>query len=375
MSYTSRSLNPPKLLCAAATLLTLSTVFACQEQTVVNHAEPITKPIAVSVVELRRKPWAPTIFAFGQFESAAKAEVGVDFPGVVLSVGFEEGQHVTAGATLIKLDDRKQKLRMQKALAQLASVKAKLEQTQTSYRRYQALGDKQAVSRDQLKRARAEFETARGEYNAALAAEALARHELKETSVKSPVEGIVIKRTVEPGQTVAAGTPLAQIQAIHTLRMVTYVTEQEVNLLQIGAPLRVSSPGVPGRDYTGHIEMIGSSADGDTGNFVLKLAVSNVDGLLKEGMSARAELSGVHHANVLLIPRSALVDRGQRRVVYKAVQDQAIEVEPVLGVSDGPWIPVTSGLAPGDLLIVDGLELIIGGVAVTINGAGEGDLG
>ncbi|MGI9285881.1 MAG: efflux RND transporter periplasmic adaptor subunit [Pseudomonadales bacterium] len=375
MSYTNRSLKTQKLLYAAATLLMLSTLSACQEQAVVNHAEPIVKPVTVAVVELQRKPWAPTIFAFGQFESSAKAEVGVDFPGVVQSVDFEEGQQVVAGATLVKLDDRKQKLRMQKVLAQLTSVRAKLEQTQASYRRYQALGNKQAVSRDQLKRALTEFEAVRGEHNAALAAEALARHELKETRVKSPVEGIIIKRTVEPGQTVAAGTPLAQIQAIDTLRVVTYVTEQEVNLLQVGASLRVLSPGAPGRSYTGHIEMIGSSADSDTGNFVLKLAVSNVDGLLKEGMSARVELTGLQNANVLLIPRSALVDRGQRRVVYKAVQEQAIEVEPVLGVSDGPWIPVTSGLAPGDLLIVDGLELIIGGVVVNINGKPDGDLG
>lgn len=375
MSDTNRFLQSQKFLLTASTLMALALLPACQEQAVANRATATVEPIAVEVLELKPKTWSPTISAFGQFESAAKAEVGVDFPGLVKAVDFEEGQHVTAGAILIKLDDRKQQLRLQKALAQLASVKATLEQTQASYRRYQALAKKRAVSRDQLKRVQTEFESATGEHKVAITAEALARHELEQTNVTSPVDGVVIKRTVEPGQTVAAGTALAQIQLVDTLRVVTYVTEKEVNLLQIGAPLRINSPGVPGRSYKGHIEMIGSSADGDTGNFVLKLAVRNADGQLKEGMSARVELTGVQHTNVLLIPRAALVDRGQRRVVYKAVQDQAIEVEPVLGVSDGAWIPVTAGLAAGDLLIVDGLELVIGGVAVTVSSQSDADLG
>ena len=103
-----------------------------------------------------------------------------------------------------------------------------------------------------------------------------------------------------------------------------------------------------------------------TGNFPVRLAVSNKEGLLRPGMAARVELRGIQHAGALLLPASALVDRKRRRVAYRVVDGMAEEVEPVVAATTGDRLPVLRGLRQGDRVIVSGLEWVTDGAEVQI---------
>jgi membrane fusion protein (multidrug efflux system) len=133
----------------------------------------------------------------------------------------------------------------------------------------------------------------------------------------------------------------------------------------MGEVAPMTSPGVPGREYEARIELVGNSADPLTGNFVVKLTVNNSDRRLRAGMSVRLRLKGMQRENTLLIPKSALVDRNRRRVVFRLVDGRAQEVEPLIGVSNDDNTPVYGGLQAGDQLILAPLKLIQDGKQVS----------
>jgi RND family efflux transporter MFP subunit len=148
--------------------------------------------------------------------------------------------------------------------------------------------------------------------------------------------------------------------------VVTYVTEKDINHLRLGSEATVTTPGVQGRTYTARIESLGAKADPSTGNFSVKLAIGNADGLLRPGMTARVTLPGLQYENAILIPDAALVDRNRRRVAYKVVAGKAVEVEPVVTLSAGDQVHVLAGLQAGDQLIIGGLANVVDGTPVKV---------
>ncbi len=201
------------------------------------------------------------------------------------------------------------------------------------------------------------------------AAKALSQQHLKETTVISPVDGVIHQRNVEPGQTVLPGDALAKVEVTDTLRAVTYISQREVNLLRLGEEVPMASPGVPGREYSARVELVGNSADPQTGNFIVKLTVNNSDHRLRAGMSVRLRLRGMQRENTILVPKSALVDRNRRRLLYRMIDGRAQEVEPMMGVSGDSMVPIYSGLAAGDQLILSPLELLQQGKPVVVEQA------
>jgi len=350
-----------RILTSAIAVISLA-LAGCSGDDLAPDSTPAT--LSVNTHTVAATEWSPEIHAFGTFESADKTYLSVDSPDLVSSVYFDAGQAVNAGDILIELDGKKQELRLQQATADVSSAKAMLEKAQSTHERYRSLFSRQMISKEQMKQAETDFESAQARLRQASAAEALAQQELKETTVRSPVDGVVESRSVEAGQNVMPGQQLGVIQGINTLRVVTYVTQREVNSLQIGETAPISTQGVPGRQWQGRVELIGSTAEPSTGNFAVRLAVNDPDGLLREGMSARVILKGFTVPDALLIPRSALTDRDRRRVVYTIKDGKAVMVEPVLGLADSERVRVLAGLEAGDQVITSRLDLIVEGTPV-----------
>lgn len=322
--------------------------------------------LEVNTVVVEPQNWQASFDSYGYLESTETVTISIDFSGTVREVKFRAGEVVTAGQVLIELDSRKQKLQLQRAAANLERAKADLEKTQSTFQRHRNLATTGALSQEQFKQSQTDYERAAATLNEVEAALALAQQALRETTIISPVDGTVDERNVEPGQTVLPGNSLAVLEVTDTLRAVTYISQREVNLIRMGEVAPMTSPGVPGREYEARVELVGNSADPLTGNFVVKLTVNNSDRRLRAGMSVRLLLKGMLRENTLLIPKSALVDRNRRRVVYRLVDGRAQEVEPLIGVSNDDSTPVYGGLQAGDQLILSPLELIQDGKAVVV---------
>lgn len=353
-----------KICCFLSTAFTLS---ACDSTSDQQAPAPLATVLKVSALTLQPQTWQVAFNSYGYLESTEKVTISVDFSGTIKQVHFKQGDDIHAGQLLIELDDRKQRLRLDKARANVVSNQAQLDKAQSTFQRHRELVATGALSKEQFKQSQADFERSQAVLGESQAALSLAQQDLSETRIISPVDGSVSQRSAELGQTVLAGNPLATVEVTDTLRVVTYVSEKEVNLLRVGEVAPVTSPAVPGREYLARIELTGSSADPKTGNFVVKLTLNNEDHLLRSGMSARIKLTGLRRANTLVIPKSAVVDRNRRKVVYRVREGLAEEVEASFGVSNSDQLPVLSGLLAGDTIITSHLEYLQQGKAIAIS--------
>lgn len=347
---------------------------ACSEPAseAVVDVQPTT--LTVQTYTLKTQPWQLGFDSYGYLESTEKIAVGVDFSGTVDKVFFEQGEAIKAGQALIELDSSKQKLRLKRAEATLESANAELEKADSTYQRHRNLVANGALSKEEFKKSQSDFERASANVQDARAALSLAQQELRETTVISPVDGTVVESDLERGQVVLPGDTLAVVQVTDTLRMVTYISQKEVNLLNIGDKASVVSPAVPGREYEARVELIGSDADPNTGNYVVKLTINNQDRVLRSGMSARAKLQGMVMENTLLLPKKAIVDRNRRKVVFRVKGNSVEAVQPVFGVAGtGEYIPVFTGLNQDDVIAISQLDLLVDGSSVVTKVSGSVD--
>ncbi|WP_101756662.1 efflux RND transporter periplasmic adaptor subunit [Oceanicoccus sp. KOV_DT_Chl] len=356
-----------RLCCSTIIPLLLSSVLlaSCSDKQPVSGKKIVEDALQVQTLMLQPQHWRSSFDSYGYLESTETVDISIDFSGTVREVNFKEGEVIRAGQVLIRLDRKKQELKLKQAEAYLESAKAELSKSQSTYQRHRNLVTTGALSQEQFKQSEANFTRAAAALSEAEAALALAQQDLRETTIISPVDGIVDQRNAEPGQTVLPGNSLAVVEVTDTLRAVTYVSQREVNLLRLGEVAAMTCPGVPGREYIARVELVGNSADPQTGNFEVKLTVGNNDRQLRAGMSVRLRLKGMLRENTILIPEAALVDRNRRRVVFRIANGRAQEVEPMIGVGGDGQIPIFSGLRAGDQLILGPLPLLQHGSLVT----------
>ena len=189
----------------------------------------------------------------------------------------------------------------------------------------------------------------------------IATEELADAVVKSPVNGVVTRRNIEPGQTVSPMDHLGVIRVTNALRVEAFISQKDINHVGIGMEARVTSPGAPGQVFAGRVDQVASTAEAATGNYEVGVVVDDASGLLKDGMSAMVEFTSATADSTLAVPRSALVDRNRKLIVYRLENNVARAVEPTLGIGNSEVVPVYGGLSSGDEIVVSNLRLVTDG--------------
>ncbi|RTR40979.1 efflux RND transporter periplasmic adaptor subunit [Shewanella canadensis] len=332
------------------------------ETPVVNEPAKITQ---VQVQTLKQQTFQQNIRAFGVLEAAESVTLSTEFTSKVRKVEFKEGQQVVAGQQMLALDIEQLQMHVNQAQAQLQTASIKLKEAKFLSQRREELFTQKLVSVETVETFRSALEAAQAQFESATVSLNLAKSSLSRAHIVSPVSGLVIAKNVEVGEILVAGSPFVTIQVTDTMRVLTYVTEQEINAIQIGAQSIVTTPGVRGREYLAHIESKGGEADSMTGNFAVKLTVGNNDGLLKAGMTAITTMQGLSVGDALLLPQSAVVDRNRKHVAFKVVDNKAVLVEPVIAasLSEG-GLPILDGFEVGDRVIISGLDNVVDGKTV-----------
>ncbi|MEE2651608.1 MAG: efflux RND transporter periplasmic adaptor subunit [Pseudomonadota bacterium] len=327
--------------------------------------EAAVEQLSVNVKRFPAVPWSYPLETSGVLQSAETVDIAAEAAGVVTKVLVKEGQAVQQGQLLMRLDNEKQNLRVERARAIRASSEADMDQAQRQWQKFSQLRETGAVSDDQLDNARSHYDALKARFQSAQAELELAQRELADRDIRSPIAGVVDGEPIEQGERVQPGQALIEIQAQEALQVITWVNQAEVNQLKLGTPVEVRSD-ASNKVYRARVEAIAQSAHPRTGNFEVKCRLSDADVLLREGMSASVRIDVESNRKVLFIPRTAVVDRQRKAVVFVVNQGIAERREPRFGLPSGDEIPVLSGLESDEMLILSPLELITDGLAVTV---------
>jgi RND family efflux transporter MFP subunit len=353
-------------------LVTLTLVLgACSEEPAPAAEESTVAPVVnVTVQKLKTQVWQGSIRTFGVVEAQEEVNVAAELSGTVETVHVNEGDRVKIGQLLLELDSQKQGLALQQAGQQVNGARAALDEARLKLQRRRNLSEQETISKEVLDNALLAVDAATATYQQALVSQQLAERELADTRIFSPTAGLVDIQAVEVGEAVMVGASLITLQAMQGLRVHTWVSEADIRHIRAGGKARVIASGLAGREFRGSIEWVGVSADPDTGNFPVKLILTDETDTLRPGMTATAVLEGINIPDVLLLPESALVDRDRRRVVFIVEQDGLQNIarlrEPLLAAGFGHRLHILDGVAPGDLVVTSGQRQLLEGTTVNI---------
>jgi HlyD family secretion protein len=266
------------------------------------------------------------ISATGTLSAISTVDVGSQISGLVTEVLADFNDHVNEGQVLARIDPSTYEAQINEgsaavasARANLASAQATLRNAETDYTRKAALAQQQLVARSDADLARTARDQARAQVNAAQAqitqqsaSTQTSRLNLQRTVIRSPVDGVVLTRTVEPGQTVAASLQapvLFQIaENLSQMQIVLAIDEADIGQVKAGQAVSFSVDAFPDRQYRGVVQQVRLSAT-NTSNVItypVVVSVDNLDQSLLPGMTANADIEVSHRDNVLRVPNAAL---------------------------------------------------------------------
>lgn len=272
---------------------------------------------------------ALTVTANGKLQPTRSVSVGSELSGTVTKVLVDVNDRVTKGQVLVELDTAKLRDQITSARAALASAEAAVAQSVASVKaarsNLQRLEEVQRLSGGQVPSA-ADLDAARATLDQAVAAEAANRANvqgaratlstnetnLAKASIRSPIDGVVLTRAVDPGNAVAASlqavTLFTLAEDLSRLQLSVNVDEADVGRVQVGQSAGFTVSAWPGRKYPANIVRVayGSTITDNVVTYTTLLDVANPDLSLRPGMTATASIAAAEHRDVLLVPAAAL---------------------------------------------------------------------
>lgn len=361
-----------------AALILLS---ACRHDAI---APPLPTAVKVAVVEHAAS--AGSTHYSAQINPATRLDLSFKVGGYVDAVAtvpgvdgkprlLQDGDRVRSGMQLaaIRRTDYAQKLA--EARAALAQAQAGLDQAELDFDRTTKLAEHSAVAGAELDAARTRRDGAAATLSGARSRVDQAATALADTVLRSPLDGVVLKRSVEVGALAAPGSVAFSVADVSSVKAAFGVPDTVLPRVHLGAPLAITTEAFPGERFEGRISLIAPSADPRSRVFEIDVTIPNPDGRLKPGSVAALSLEGTGDTAPAapLIPLSAIVrspahaDQFAVFVVDGAAgraTAHAREVE--LGEYLGRVIPIRRGLTGGETVVVQGAGLLSDGEAVEV---------
>ncbi|MDP8228524.1 MAG: efflux RND transporter periplasmic adaptor subunit [Candidatus Electryoneaceae bacterium] len=299
---------------------------------------PAAAPIAVQPVE--RGNISSYLCLNAILEAEREVDAFAQTFGKIIELTVEEGDRVSSGQLLARLEDAEQSLTVERA-------RAALEQEQSTLQRAEGLYSRNLMSEDNYERIKLSVRNA----ELTLQETELA---LTYTQIFSPLTGIVAQRFVDLGDRIDQSRPLFKLVDRRTLRLNTWVSEVDLCNLRIGQKVSIVSTANSEEQFTAKLIRISPIVDPTYGKVKVTFKVSNPSGTIRPGQYVELKLTLDTHENVILTPKKALVFEAGQSIVY-VVKDSLAHRRPIrTGLTSGNIIEILSGIAEGDSVIVEG---------------------
>jgi RND family efflux transporter MFP subunit len=318
----------------------------------INAADSTAVPVVAHPVSLSSRAWSTT--ASGIVQANTTVDVAFQVPGKVATVGPDEGQSVRAGQPIASVDPTEFRLAVEQAAAQFERASHDRDRNQPLL----ASGGIAPADMEHLEI---------GARQSAAAAD-LARKHLADTRLDAPMSGIVARRAIEVGATVAPGQAVYTIVALDPVRVRLGVPEGDVGHITEGAAATVRIPALD-TSFAGRVTLIGVAADAATRSYTVEVSVPNPARKLRAGMVAEATISTRETTSAMMVPAPAVVHDGGvngTTIVYVLDRDAArVHARRVTtGAARGDSLEITSGVAAGDQIVVAGQQRLRDGTRV-----------
>ncbi len=344
---------------------TLGAAAACK-----GEQPPATPPVPVTVAGVGGAADGANETRYsGSINADASVDVAFRVSGVVDMVtqvrGADGRMRNLQDGDAVKRENVLARLRQDEFRDQLADAQASLRQAQADFERASQLYENRSVSKS-------DYDAAYARYTAAKARENQAALSLHDATLRSPIDGVILKRQVEVGSLAGPTSTAFTVADTRVVKVVFGVPDVIVSGLRPGGKLTIQAEALPGTTLQGLITRISPSADPTSRVFDVEAALPNPDGRMKVGMLATLRIGSGGEA-ALFVPLAAIIRPAGDSSGYAVYIVRDTAGAPVarlrrvsLGDVSGNMIGVRQGLAPGDRVIVRGATIVADGQPVRV---------
>ncbi|HEY3287202.1 MAG TPA: efflux RND transporter periplasmic adaptor subunit [Gemmatimonadaceae bacterium] len=343
-------------------------------------AAPPKPPIPVTVAMATRGDAPYLVRANGLVEPVQSVAVQSQVGGVLREVRFREGDEVAAGEVLFEIDPVPYRAAAQQARAVLARDKAQYDAAVRDAERYEALAQRDYVTRSQADQAAANAAALKAVVDADKANVENAQFNLDNATIKAPVSGKTGSVLVRQGNLVRpnATTPLVVINQIHPILVRFSVPQRELALVQKHSQAQaLQATAYPGRGsgapVPGTLSFVDNGVDTTTGTVTLKARFANAENQLWPGQFVAVQLEIFRESNAVLVPTPAVQTGQDGLFVFIVDKAGTAQVAPVTaGRAVGDLTVIEKGLTGGEQVVVDGQSRLTVGAKVEVRSAPTG---
>ena len=341
------------------------------QQMIANSPKPEPQTVTAAVVSTQE--WQPQLLSVGTVTAVHGVDLSSEVAGQVRKINFKSGQNVKAGKLLVQLnaDSEKAQLASMQAVAELAAITLKRDQTQLSA---------QGVSQAQV-----DGDTADLKIKNALVAQQQAQIEKK--IIRAPFAGRLGITATNPGQYLNPGEKIVTLQAIDPIYVDFYLPQRQVGALSISQVVNVQSDSSENKIFHGKITAISPKVDSSTRNVQVQATIANPKHQLLPGMFANAMVDVGNKKHYLTLPLTAITYNpyGSTVFIVKPAAPEGTgsttpqhgpvyEVQQafvVTGETRGDQVAITSGLQEGQMVVTSGQIKLKNGSRIVVDNSVE----
>ena len=341
-------------------LLALLTVVAC------NAGEQVEEAPGLTTMPALRDNLRLVAEATGLMEPVRTVEVKSKASGEILRLHVDTGDELEPGALLAEIDPRDVRNDFNQTEADLNVAQARVEISSAQLERSRLLFEAGVITEQEHEAANLDYANAQANLVKATTSMELAELRLSDVTIRAPMAGTIIQKSVEEGQViqsasqnVSGGTTLFMMANLADMQVRTLVDETDVGQISDGLTATVTVEAFPGRTFEGIVDKIEPQAEvqQNVTMFAVIVMIDNRGGLLKPGMNAEVEILVAERANALLIPNNALVQFQEMApaAMVLGMDPDAIEMDRSVFADLRAELPAASRPASGMMASPDGM--------------------
>ena len=319
-----------------------------------------------------------TLQISGNLAPQTRVAIMAKLQGTLSQMSVQLGDRVRQGQVIATMDRREVDAQVDAASAAVSVAHAALESAEAALAsavleqdRSKNLFEKGALPRQRLDAAdtatrasTAQRELAKANVAQAEAALRRAREVQRDTTLTSPVNGVIVERNYDAGSLVGPGDkPVVVVADLSVMKLEAGISELEVGRLHVGMPVRIVAQALPNEVFEGRLSNIVPEVDARNRHFAIEVRTTNRGNLLS-GMYAAATIPLERAAQVVAVPRDAVTTRAGKRVALKIDGSTIQEVPVVEGMTNGVLVQISSGLQGGDTVVSDARRDVAAGTKV-----------
>jgi RND family efflux transporter MFP subunit len=278
--------------------------------------------------------------------------------GRVNSVTFAEGDAVRQGQVIAELDRQPLTDQRRQAAAVVDQTRAQLENARLNLQRNDQLFQRGIAAGKEVEDARTAVAAAQSALEQANAALNIADRNVERASVRSPINGQVVKRMVSVGEQVdgTAAQPIAEIANLDRVELAANIPAEYLSRVTLNMKAAIATAAYPDRTFEGVVIAIAPAVDSTTNAALARIRIANANRQLKVGIFAEARIALAEHANALVVPPSAVVRDDKGAAVYVVTGEDVQRTDVRVGLEKPDAVEILSGLKEGDTVLTSAVH-------------------